>query len=157
MFIKSSKMDYTGIMICFSSLNPFSFPTANIKISTSHRLLLLSPKTEEFCQKSLPTVQDIHAQTVTHPCRHAHTVACTQNTQPETHVTLLTSVFLNLALRLFMFSPTHAVAHSIAQSRLRRRREGKKATQMFKLSLCDVSSHFKCDSVFLKTWFLGFL
>lgn len=25
MFIKSSKMDYTGIMICFSSLNPFIF------------------------------------------------------------------------------------------------------------------------------------
>lgn len=115
------------------------------------------PKIIPDCSRHTCTDSDSSMQT----CTCAHTVACTQHTQPETHVTVLTSVFLNLALRLFMFSPTHAVAHSIAQSRLQRRREEKKkkkkTTQMFKLSLCDVSSHFKCDSVFLKTWFLGFV
>lgn len=78
---------------------------------------------------------------------YTHMIACTHTrfAQSRTSVTVLTSVFLNLALRLFMFSLVHAVTHSITQSRLQR-----KETQMLKLGLSDVCFHFRCDLVSLK-------
>lgn len=76
------------------------------------------PMLKELSHKSSANTaaKRTQTQTLTQPGRHtqAHeytTCMCSHRTQPRTHVTVLTSVFLNLALRLFMLSVVHAFTH----------------------------------------------
>lgn len=91
MFIKSSKMDYTGIMICFSSLNPFIFfyrkyqninkPQASAAESKNWGIL---PKIIADCSRHTCTDSDSSMQTCT--CAHMYKTYIARSTCYITYI-----------------------------------------------------------------------